>query len=315
VRALGIGYFFLLTAVAGLAAGMAYRLQMRFRQPWLPSFTFYVATWGALALLSAVQWVLIGSFLPEAQWDQLTAATRPLFAVGLAVALYFYSSFMAQTTGGRLSRAYITAFAAVWGVTAVGTSVGSALVGGQVPEALASAASFFVFVLKTGTLYGWIAHGLLALRRVEDPLERSGLRPFFLLLLGGLLAFDLAVRDVTAVVGVRTPDVVIALLQAGANYPALLWLRGFLSRRALARPAEPLSADLKPDLVGLGLSAREADVVELLLLGLSHKDIAERLFISPDTVKKHTYNAHRKLGVQNRLQLSYFVQNRLARRG
>ena len=63
------------------------------------------------------------------------------------------------------------------------------------------------------------------------------------------------------------------------------------------------------------MSARESDVVELLLAGLSHKEIAERLSIAPDTVKKHTYNAHRKLGVQNRVQLSYFVQNRLPRRG
>jgi ATP/maltotriose-dependent transcriptional regulator MalT len=79
--------------------------------------------------------------------------------------------------------------------------------------------------------------------------------------------------------------------------------RSITSRRALP-------ADLKPQLVSLGLSAREADVVELLLVGLSH----ERVFIAPDTVKKHTYNAHRKLGVQNRVHLSYFVQNRLARR-
>ncbi len=71
---------------------------------------------------------------------------------------------------------------------------------------------------------------------------------------------------------------------------------------------------MKPQLVALGLSAREADVVELLLAGLTHKEIGERLFIAPETVKKHTYNAHRKLGVQNRVQLSYFVQNRLARR-
>jgi DNA-binding CsgD family transcriptional regulator len=76
-----------------------------------------------------------------------------------------------------------------------------------------------------------------------------------------------------------------------------------------------LPADLKAGLVALGLSARESDVVELLLAGLSHKEIAERLSIAPETVKKHTYNAHRKLGVQNRVQLSSFVQNRLPRRG
>jgi DNA-binding NarL/FixJ family response regulator len=118
---------------------------------------------------------------------------------------------------------------------------------------------------------------------------------------------------VTAVVGVNTPDVVTAMLNVGANYPALLWLGRFLPRRALARPAEPLP-DVKSDLVSLGLSARESDVVELLLVGLSHKEIGERLFISPETVKKHTDSAHRKLGVQNRVQLSYFIQNRVARR-
>jgi hypothetical protein len=39
------------------------------------------------------------------------------------------------------------------------------------------------------------------------------------------------------------------------------------------------------------------------------------LFIAPETVKKHAYKPHRKLGVENRVQLSYFVHNRLARRG
>ncbi|RPJ84275.1 MAG: LuxR family transcriptional regulator [Acidobacteria bacterium] len=103
----------------------------------------------------------------------------------------------------------------------------------------------------------------------------------------------------------------ISLVQVGLNYPPLLWMGRFLRRRALVRPPEPLPADLKSDLVGLGLSAREGEVVELVLAGLSHKEVAERLSISPDTVKKHTYNAYRKLGVQNRVQLSYFVQNRI----
>ena len=314
VRALAIGYFFAVAALAGLAVRWSYRLQTSFRQPWLPPYTLYLACWGVLALLSVVQYLLLGRFLPAAMWGQMQMATRPLFAVTLAVALYFLSSFMAQMTGGRLSRAYTVAYVVLWAGFAVVVSVGAALVGDRPPAALVGAASLAGFVLKAGFMYGWIAHALLALRHVEDTLDRTGLRRFVLLLLGGFLAFDLAVRNVTAVVGVNTPDVAIALVQVGMNYPALLWLDHFLRRRALARPAEPLPADLKSDLVALGLSARESDVVELLLLGLSHKEIAARLFISPDTVKKHTYNAHRKLGVQNRVQLAYFVQNRVSRR-
>ena len=186
-----------------------------------------------------------------------------------------------------------------------------ALVGDRTPETLSVASSLVAAVLKLGITYGWITYALLTLRRIEDPLDRRGLLRFVLLLAGGFLAFDLAVRDVA---GVRTPDLVISAVQVGANYPALLWVRRFLRQRALVRPADPLPANLKAGLVALGLSARESDVVELLLAGLSHKEIAERLSIAPETVKKHTYNAHRKLGVQNRVQLSYVVQNRLPRR-
>jgi len=96
---------------------------------------------------------------------------------------------------------------------------------------------------------------------------------------------------------------------------AVVDLQRFLARRALARPAEPLPADLKADLVSLGLSAREADVVELLLAGLSHKEIAERLFIAPENRQEAHLQRPPELGVHNRVQLSYFIQNRVVRRG
>jgi len=313
VHALALGYFFVVAALAGLGVWMAYRLHVQFRQGWLLPYTFYLACWGTLVLLAVVQYLLVGRLLARPAWDQVAAATRPLFALALAVSLYFLSSFMAKLTGGRLSRAYTIVYVSVWTAAAVGISVGGALIREPSP-ALASAASFVAFALKTATIYGWMAHGLLATRRIEDPLERVGLRRFVLLLLGGFLAFDLAVRDITALVGVHTGDVAISLVQVSLNYPPLLWMAHFLRRRALARPAEPLPPNLKSELVRLGLSAREGEVVELLLAGLSHKEVAERLSISPETVKKHTYNAYRKLGVQNRVQLSYFVQNRVPTR-
>ncbi len=50
------------------------------------------------------------------------------------------------------------------------------------------------------------------------------------------------------------------------------------------------------------LTSREADVLQLLAAGLSNAEIAHRLIISTATVKTHTRNIYRKLGVSNRTQ-------------
>lgn len=50
------------------------------------------------------------------------------------------------------------------------------------------------------------------------------------------------------------------------------------------------------------LTAREKEVMNFLSCGLSYKDIAQRLKISPETVKKHLKNIYRKLRVQNKVE-------------
>ena len=48
------------------------------------------------------------------------------------------------------------------------------------------------------------------------------------------------------------------------------------------------------------LTNRELDIINLLADRLSNKEIAQRLFISPGTVKRHTNNIYRKLATHNR---------------
>lgn len=57
------------------------------------------------------------------------------------------------------------------------------------------------------------------------------------------------------------------------------------------------------------LTEREREVLGLLLEGASNREIAERLVLSVNTVKRHVYNMCRKLGVRTRLQAMTYVQS------
>ncbi|MFK8039331.1 MAG: response regulator transcription factor, partial [Crocinitomicaceae bacterium] len=50
------------------------------------------------------------------------------------------------------------------------------------------------------------------------------------------------------------------------------------------------------------LSSREQEILDLLALGLSNKEIGEQLFVSVNTVKTHILSLYNKLDVKNRTQ-------------
>lgn len=58
-----------------------------------------------------------------------------------------------------------------------------------------------------------------------------------------------------------------------------------------------------------GLTNREREVTELVLMGMNNPDIAARLCISEYTVKRHLNNIFRKAGVKNRYELIVCVQS------
>ncbi len=66
-------------------------------------------------------------------------------------------------------------------------------------------------------------------------------------------------------------------------------------------PVEPFELNTKA-LTYLGISERESDVLTLLAAGHSNQEIADRLFVSPNTVKTHLQNLYQKLDVARRGQ-------------
>jgi LuxR family maltose regulon positive regulatory protein len=62
-------------------------------------------------------------------------------------------------------------------------------------------------------------------------------------------------------------------------------------------------ASAHPDPLVEPLTERECEVLRLLLEGASNREIAHRLVLSVNTVKRHVYNLCGKLGVQSRTQV------------
>jgi DNA-binding NarL/FixJ family response regulator len=61
---------------------------------------------------------------------------------------------------------------------------------------------------------------------------------------------------------------------------------------------EPETAGGKP--AGPSLTPREREVLEIVATGATNREIAERLHLSPHTVKEHTSSLYRKLEARNR---------------
>jgi DNA-binding NarL/FixJ family response regulator len=58
---------------------------------------------------------------------------------------------------------------------------------------------------------------------------------------------------------------------------------------------------------GGALSQREREIVILVAQGFKNKEMAERMFISEQTVKNHLHNIFDKLGVSDRLELALYA--------
>lgn len=59
------------------------------------------------------------------------------------------------------------------------------------------------------------------------------------------------------------------------------------------------------------LTPRETEILTMISAGANNEKIAERLYISPNTVKTHIYNIFKKINVPNRLQAALWAAKHL----
>ncbi|MFD0576064.1 helix-turn-helix domain-containing protein [Dactylosporangium darangshiense] len=92
------------------------------------------------------------------------------------------------------------------------------------------------------------------------------------------------------------------LRQAAGTFEALgiePWAQA--ARRELRASGETLR---RPTEVRERLTPQEMQIAQLAADGLSNRDIAARLFVSPRTISTHLYNVYPKLGVRSRAELA-----------
>ena len=311
MHTLSVFLFCLYAFLAGFAVLLANRLFRLHRQPFIQTYTLHLAFWNGHALVMIMQYILGAVFLPSSAQIPLTLATGPLVILLLALSLYFLVSFVMQLAGKTLPQGFLVFYFLAWALLLVTFAF---TVGRQpLPEAAAlpGLPSLLITVLKIGTILLSMIFLLFQARITDDRLKRRHLKRIAWTYLAGFSLFQLSVSGLIPVYRLAAPDYVIALFQLGYHFPILAVLSRFLSHQAVSRPPTSPPPDLENQLSGLGISQREAEIIGLILRGLSNKEIGDKLFISLETVKKHFPNIYKKTGVKNRLQLSYFIQNRL----
>jgi pimeloyl-ACP methyl ester carboxylesterase/DNA-binding CsgD family transcriptional regulator len=110
------------------------------------------------------------------------------------------------------------------------------------------------------------------------------------------------------------PDAQLVILEGDSVSPYvnhqqyLSTVMEFLGHEAPVPEAPPLPAHMD------GLTAREVDVVRLIALGRSNREIARELIISVNTVDRHVSNILTKTGASNRAEaVAYAARHQLVR--
>ena len=98
----------------------------------------------------------------------------------------------------------------------------------------------------------------------------------------------------------------IRFVRSGLGELAIFLIAGFFLALGVAvgihlfAPRAPSTEGNPEALAALGISAREMAVLRALAEGLSNQQIADRLAISPNTVKTHVTRLYEKLGASRR---------------
>jgi len=148
---------------------------------------------------------------------------------------------------------------------------------------------------------------LICLNRIENRILRKLVRTLAVTTLAGTPFIFLEDFNMFILLGEGTAHpltihfLVFPLLYILVNIFMLYY--GFKYLVVGERGPSGAAAVSEPFMLHYAITLREKEIIELLLEGLSNKEIGAKLFISPATVRNHLHNIFDKTGVASRIEL------------
>ncbi len=301
----------LCTPIVFLSIFLAYRQAKRYRHAFLIPYCYYVVLDG----LGSLADVMFRILPVQLSFSGLIPGMTPYLALFLnlfatpiqALMIYFFM----VSTGKLLNLsfrkwlfpAFWTVYIAVFAFTLIGIVhfiYGKSLVVIQILFWVTAATS-------VSCLVGVLLFGLRTVFHEKDPEKFR----FYLIYSLSYTAFFIFQSSLPFA---SFYGVWVTILVFGTHLPVLTFLPRFLAGSAAAAPqADKVPGDVSRLYQDKGISKREQEIIAYIVIGLSNREIEDKLFISRRTVENHVYNIYRKLGVKNRVQLMGLVEGQQIR--
>jgi DNA-binding CsgD family transcriptional regulator len=229
-----------------------------------------------------------------------------LVSITKFVWLYFFVAMNRLLLGELLSRAFRYAFVGISAsILLLNLILAYTVAEGSPSTGAIRSYSIVDWAITAGCV---LASGYLLIRsRAAEARLRGALRLFGMIYLSAILLLVVILSAGSVVVPGRKDILVLtnSVYLILINLLPLIWVARYQHLTDVSIAHRDGKVNLPQQfLADFGITRRERDVMELACMGKTNQEIADRLFISLQTVKDHMYNIYRKTEVRNRVELA-----------
>ncbi len=301
-----IALFLFSVFASGAILAFAFRMRTFYEHPSLDSYFYFIMTTVCYGFANWIGPLFLGHFSKLAPQQETTVAIVVFVACAVPLAiirLYFFVStlfaVLAQKSPLLVTRAFQIGSIIV---------VGASIILFTKDLRSASLASTKTAVMLFGILifvvdYYAIGYFLTQAGTIENIEQRKSASGFGWTYLAGFLAYSLPYYLSYWVHFPKLLDAVPYAYYLMHFLPMVFLLQFCRSQQIHSEEQFRGAPSLDYVVSKFAISIRERGVLELLLAGKNNKEIADELFISPNTVRNHIYSIYGKMAVKNRVQL------------